>query len=69
MRAAARKCHGYKARGKGLSVESYLQHAFDAGQLAIEKPGRGERIRYVAVDRTESWSDPEEKVRARAYAR
>ena len=45
-------------------VKEQVPHTF-----ILKKPGRGERIRYVAVDRTESWSDPEEKVRARAYAR
>lgn len=49
-------------------MESYLQRALDAGDLVIEKSGRGERVRYVAVDRSERWSDPEEKVRAEYYA-
>lgn len=49
-------------------MDSYLQRALDAGDLAIEKSGRSERIRYVAVDRSERWSDPEEKVRAEYYA-
>lgn len=49
-------------------MKTYLQDAVDAGHLAMEQTGRGERVRYVAVDRTERWSDPEEKVRAEYYA-
>jgi type I restriction enzyme M protein len=49
-------------------MQTYLEQAISAGHVVIEQTGRGERIRYVAVDRTERWSDPEEKVRAEYYA-
>ncbi len=49
-------------------METYLQRALEAGDVVIEESGRGERIRYVAADRSERWSDPEEKVRADYYA-
>jgi hypothetical protein len=49
-------------------LETYLEQALAAGHLAIERTSRGERIRYVAVDHSESWKDPEEKVRAEYYA-
>jgi len=48
---------------------SYIEAALNEGQLRIERSDRGvEYIRYVAVDRRERWSDPEEKVRAEYYA-
>ena len=49
-------------------METYLQRALDAGHVVIEQSGRGERIRYIAVDHSENWKDPEEKVRAEYYA-
>lgn len=47
---------------------TYLDQALKAGHIQIETSGRGDRIRYIAVDKTERWSDPEEKVRAEYYA-
>jgi type I restriction enzyme M protein len=48
---------------------SYIEAALAEGQLKIEKTDRGvEYVRYVAIDRRERWSDPEEKVRAEYYA-
>jgi type I restriction enzyme M protein len=48
---------------------SYIDMALTEGQLRIERSDRGvEYIRYLAVDRRERWSDPEEKVRAEYYA-
>lgn len=49
-------------------MQTYLEKAIGAGHVRIETSGRGERIVYVAVDRSERWSDPEEKVRAEYYA-
>lgn len=49
-------------------METYLQRALDVGHLVIEESGRGDRVRYVAVDHTENWKDPEEKVRAEYYS-
>jgi type I restriction enzyme M protein len=49
-------------------LETYLERALADGHLAMEQAGRGERIRYAAVGRSENWKDPEEKVRAEYYA-
>lgn len=49
-------------------MDEYLERALEHGVLVIEKGGRAERLRYVAVDRAERWADPEEKVRAAYYA-
>lgn len=48
--------------------ENHLQKAFADGHLQLITSGRAEKIRYVAVNHTETWSDPEEKVRASYYA-
>jgi len=48
---------------------SYIEAALRERHITIEKSDRGvEYVRYVAVDRRERWSDPEEKVRAEYYA-
>lgn len=47
---------------------TYLQKALDDGHLRLDKSGKVERIVYVAVNHSERWSDPEEKVRAEFYA-
>ena len=48
---------------------TFLDTALTNKDIRIEKSDRGiEYIRYVAVDRRERWSDPEEKVRAEYYA-
>jgi type I restriction enzyme M protein len=48
---------------------TYLEAALGEGQIKFEKSDRGlEYVRYVAVDRRERWSDPEERVRAEYYA-
>jgi type I restriction enzyme M protein len=48
---------------------TFLETALANKDIRIEKSDRGiEYIRYVAVDRRERWSDPEEKVRAEYYA-
>lgn len=49
-------------------MQSYLDQAIAAGHLSIESSSKTVRIRYVAVNRAERWSDPEEKVRAEYYA-
>ena len=38
------------------------------GISASTSPGRFEKVVYTAVNRSERWSDPEEKVRAEFYA-
>ena len=45
-----------------------LQRAFADGHLQLITSGKTEKIRYVAVNVSEKWSDPEEKVRAAYYA-
>jgi type I restriction enzyme M protein len=49
-------------------MESHLDKAIREGHLRIDQSGRFEKIVYVAVNRSERWSDPEEKVRAEFYA-
>ena len=47
---------------------SFLQKAIDNRHLRLDQSGRTEKIVYVAANRSERWSDPEEKVRAEFYA-
>lgn len=49
-------------------MQSYFERAVNDGLLRLETKGRTERIIYTAVDRSERWSGPEEKVRAAYYA-
>src|SRR5258707_2393430 len=48
--------------------QSYAAKAFEDGHLHLDKSGRTEKLIYGAVNRSERWSDPEEKVRAEFYA-
>lgn len=45
-----------------------IQRAINDGHLQLITSGKTEKIRYVAVNHSEKWSDPEEKVRAAYYA-
>ena len=47
--------------------QTYLDRALDDGHAVIAGEGRTERIRYIAADHSERWSDPEEKVRAELW--
>ena len=47
---------------------SYAIKALDDGHLRLDKSSKTEKIVYAAVNRSERWSDPEEKVRAEFYA-
>ena len=47
---------------------TFLDRALNDGHAEITGEGRNERIRYVAADHSERWSDPEEKVRAELWA-
>lgn len=47
---------------------SHVERAFEDDHLRLEKSGKTERLVYVAANRSERWSDPEEKVRAAFYA-
>ena len=51
-----------------MEDQDFLQKAFTDGHLQLFISGRTEKIRYVAVNHAEKWSDPEEKVRAAYYA-
>ncbi len=46
---------------------TFTERAFQDGHLRLDVSGKTERIVYVAVNHTEKWSDPEEKVRAEFY--
>jgi len=48
--------------------QTYFEKAIEDGHLRLDQSGRFERIHYVAVSRSERWSDSEEKVRAEFYA-
>ncbi|MDZ4858903.1 MAG: N-6 DNA methylase [Candidatus Hydrogenedentes bacterium] len=49
-------------------MESFTEKAILEGHLRIDKSGKADRVVYVAGNRTERWTDPEEKVRAEFYA-
>jgi type I restriction enzyme M protein len=51
-----------------MEEQSFLYRAFADGHLELSGEGKNERIRYVAANHSERWSDPEEKVRAEFYA-
>jgi len=48
--------------------KTYLEQAIEDGHAELIGEGSRERIRYVAADHSERWSDPEEKVRAEFWA-
>ena len=48
--------------------QTYLERALEDGLAEFSGDGRSERIHYLAADRSERWSDPEEKVRAEFWA-
>jgi hypothetical protein len=45
-------------------MDSFIDKAFNDGHLRIDQSGRVEKVVYAAANRSERWSDPEEKVRA-----
>lgn len=49
-------------------MESFLDKAIAEGHLRIDRSSRSEKVVYTAANRSERWSDPEEKVRAEFYA-
>ncbi|MCL2635918.1 MAG: N-6 DNA methylase, partial [Betaproteobacteria bacterium] len=53
---------------KETRLVGFVQRAIVDGHLQLITSGKTEKIRYVAVNVSEKWSDPEEKVRAAYYA-
>lgn len=51
-----------------MEINDLVQRAIADGHLQLIASGKTEKIRYVAVNVAEKWSDPEEKVRAAYYA-
>ena len=51
-----------------MNYENFLDQAFDRRYAEITGEGTSERIRYIAANRSEQWTDPEEKVRAELWA-
>lgn len=51
-----------------MELTELIQRAIADGHLQLFASGKTEKIRYVAVNVAEKWSDPEEKVRAAYYA-
>lgn len=49
-------------------TQTLTDKALAEGHLRLDKTGKTEKIVYVAANRSERWSDPEEKVRAEFYA-
>lgn len=49
-------------------MQTLTDKALEEGYLRLDRSGKSERIVYVAVNHSEKWSDPEEKVRAEFYA-
>ena len=57
----------FKVRKRGR-WNLFIDKAFSDGHLRLDQSGRVEKIVYAAANRSERWSDPEEKVRAEFYA-
>jgi len=51
-----------------METNELIQRAFADGHLQLITSSKTDKIRYVAVNVSEKWSDPEEKVRAAYYA-
>ena len=49
-------------------LQTYIELALRDGLAELSGEGQNRRIRYVAADHSERWSDPEEKVRAELWA-
>lgn len=49
-------------------MPTYLEKALKDGHAVLKGEGKNEKITYVAVNHTERYSDPEEKVRAEFWA-
>lgn len=49
-------------------MDTYLKRALEDGYIRLDGEGRNEKITYIAVNHTEKYNDPEEKVRAEFWA-
>lgn len=49
-------------------MNEHFDQAMKDGHLQLIQAGKTEKMRYVAVNVAEKWSDPEEKIRAAYYA-
>jgi type I restriction enzyme M protein len=49
-----------------METTELIQRAIKDGRLQLIASGKTEKVRYVAVNHAEKWTDPEEKVRATA---
>ena len=47
---------------------TYLENALKNEDAYLSGEGKAEKITYVAIDHTERYADPEEKVRAEYWA-
>lgn len=45
-----------------MKTIDHLQQAFKDGHIQLITTGKTEKVRYVAVNLSEKWSDAEEKV-------
>jgi type I restriction enzyme M protein len=43
-----------------MKIADYLQQAFKDGHIQLITTGKTEKVRYVAVNHSEKWSDAEE---------
>ena len=51
-----------------MTYKNFLDQALYDRRAELSGEGKSERIRYVAADRSERWTDPEEKVRSELWA-
>jgi type I restriction enzyme M protein len=51
-----------------MELTELTKRAFADGHLQLITSGKTEKVRYVAVNASEKWSDPEEKVRAAYFS-
>lgn len=51
-----------------MTEKTFFERALEDGLAELTGEGKNERVHYVAVDHSERWADPEEKVRAEFWA-
>jgi len=60
--------HHVSAANTKMKNTDYLLRALKDGHIQLITAGKTKKVRYVAVNHAEKWSDPEEKVRAAYFA-